>query len=59
MNGVAEDVYREAGAADNFPDEYWAALLFHTLQVLEYSAVSIFKRLFAVYSASSILEKLR
>jgi hypothetical protein len=59
IRNTAEDVYREAGFTDNFPDEYWAALLYHTLRVLGYSTVSIFKRLFAVYSASSILEKLR
>jgi len=59
IRNTAEDVYHGAGAADNFPDEYWAALLFHTLRVPGYSTVSIFKRLFAVYSASSILEKLR
>ena len=59
IRNTAEDVYRQAGSADNFPDEYWAALLYHTLRVLGYPTISIFKRLFAVYSASSILEKLR
>jgi hypothetical protein len=59
IRNTAESVYRQAGAADNFPDEYWAALLYHTLRVLGYPTVAIFKRLFAVYSASSILEKLR
>ncbi|MBO0724296.1 MAG: hypothetical protein J2P52_01745 [Blastocatellia bacterium] len=59
IRNAAEDVYRNAGAAGDFPDEYWAALLFQTLRVLGYPSVSIFKRLFAVYSAGSILEKLR
>lgn len=59
IRNTVEDVYRQAGAADNFSDEYWAALLYHTLRVLGYPTVSIFKRLFAIYSASSILTKLK
>lgn len=59
IRNTAEDVYRGAGAVDNFHDEYWAALLYHTLRVLGYPSVSLFKRLVAVYSASSILEKMK
>ncbi len=59
IRGTAKDIYHDAGVADNFLDEYWAALLYHTLRVLSYPSISLFKRLMAVYSASSILEKLR
>lgn len=59
IRNTVEDVYRQAGAANNFSDEYWAALLYHTLRVLGYPTVSIFKRLFAIYSASSLLTKLK
>jgi hypothetical protein len=59
IRNTAENIYSQAEAADDFPDEYWAALLYHTLRVLGYPSVSLFKRLVAVYSASSILEKLK
>lgn len=44
--------------AGDFLDEYWIALLYHTLRAISYSSLSVFKRLLAVYSAASILKKL-
>jgi hypothetical protein len=45
--------------AGDFLTEYWPALLYHTARAIGYtSALSVFNRLLAVYSASSILTKL-
>jgi hypothetical protein len=44
--------------AGDFLTEYWPALLYHTVRAVGYSSLSIFKRLFAVYSASLILNEL-
>jgi hypothetical protein len=40
----------------DFFDEYRPPLLFHTLRAIGYESISIFKRLLAVYSASSLLK---
>jgi hypothetical protein len=44
--------------AGDFLAEYWPALLYHTVRAIGYPSLSLFKRLLAVYSASSILSKL-
>lgn len=41
-----------------FHEEYLPALLYHTLQAIGWPSLSIFKRLLAVYSAASILDRL-
>jgi hypothetical protein len=41
-----------------FMDEYLPALLYHTVRATTYPSLSIFKRLFAVYSAGAILQRL-
>jgi hypothetical protein len=41
-----------------FLEEYFPALLFHTLKAIGYDSLSVFKRLLAVYSASCLLKKL-
>jgi hypothetical protein len=41
-----------------FLDEYYPALLFHTLRAIGFESLSVFKRLLAVYSASRLIEKL-
>jgi hypothetical protein len=41
-----------------FLDEYWPALLYHTVRAVGYPSLSVFKRLLAVYSTGSILTKL-
>jgi hypothetical protein len=41
-----------------FMDEYLPALLYHTIRAATYPSLSIFKRLFAIYSAGSILQRL-
>jgi len=43
----------------SFADEYFPALLYHTLRTIGYPSLSIFKRLLAVYSAARILDRLR
>lgn len=45
-------------APGDFLDEYWPALLYHTVRAIGYPSLSVFKRLLAVYSAGSILTKL-
>lgn len=40
----------------DFLCEYLPALLFHTIRAIGYPSLSIFKRLFAIYSTSSILK---
>jgi len=44
--------------AGEFLDEYWPALLYHTIQAIGFPSSSVFKRLLAVYSAGSILTRL-
>jgi Ternary complex associated domain 9 len=44
--------------AGDFLAEYWPALLYHTVRAIGYPSLSVFKRLLAVYSASSILTRL-
>jgi hypothetical protein len=46
--------YRGSKAVD-FLSEYWPALLYHTVSAIGYPALSPFKRLLAVYNASSII----
>src|SRR6185503_5540512 len=41
--------------APSFHDEYFPALLFHTIQAIGFPSLSIFKRLLAVYSAGRLL----
>lgn len=41
-----------------FMDEYLPALLYHTIRAATYPSLSIFKRLLAIYSAGSILQRL-
>jgi hypothetical protein len=58
----AERVQRQGLQPDDPPkflEEYFPALLFHTLQVIAWPSLSILKRLLAVYSAASILERLK
>jgi hypothetical protein len=58
VRNKAENVQRQS--LDSLPpteflNEYLPALLFHTLRAIGYPTLSIFKRLYSVYSASSIL----
>ena len=41
-----------------FADEYLPALLYHTIRSIGYPSLSVFKRLLAVYSANSIINKM-
>lgn len=45
-------------AAGPFAAEYLPALLYHTVRSIGYPSLSVFKRLLAVYSAGSVLERL-
>lgn len=42
-----------------FFDEYFAALLYHTIRAIGYESLSVFKRLLAVYSSGEIIERMR
>ncbi|MGH9753959.1 MAG: hypothetical protein ACREA2_14365 [Blastocatellia bacterium] len=42
-----------------FFDEYFAALLYHTMRAIGYESLSVFKRLLAVYSSGEIIERMR
>jgi len=42
----------------SFQDEYLPALLYHSVKAIGYDTLSIFKRLLAVYSSSSILQQI-
>ncbi|HYG82379.1 MAG TPA: hypothetical protein VD861_18425 [Pyrinomonadaceae bacterium] len=44
-------------AATPFASEYLPALLYHTIRAISYPSLSVFKRLFAVHSSGSILER--
>jgi Ternary complex associated domain 9 len=41
-----------------FFDEYYPALLYHTLRAIGFESLSVFKRLLAVYSAGKIIERM-
>jgi hypothetical protein len=45
----------DGSAPVEFLAEYLPALLFHTMRAIGYSSLPVFKRLLAVYSASSVL----
>jgi hypothetical protein len=58
----AASVHQTLSSADTYPDvdfmdEYSIALLYHTTRAVTYPSLSLFKRLFAVYSAGSILKR--
>lgn len=44
--------------SEDFFDEYFAALLYHTLRAIGYESLSVFKRLLAVYSAGKIIGRM-
>jgi len=60
IRSTAMDVQKQhlSGNDPSFFDEYLAALLYHTIREIGNPSRSIFKRLFAVYSAGSILRLL-
>jgi hypothetical protein len=47
----------DALVAAPFADEYLPALLYHTIRAVSYPSLSVFKRLLAVHSSGSILER--
>lgn len=57
LRSKAAEVQRQKPAphAESFMDEYRPALLYHTVRASGYSALSLFKRLLAVYSAGRLL----
>ena len=55
--GVQQNVRCDGPPPGDFLQEYWPALLYHTVRAIGYPSLSLFKRLLAVYSAGSILSK--
>lgn len=56
---VRREAKRVCGTWDREGNHYFAALLFRTLEILEYPAVRRAKKLLALYSASEILQAFR
>lgn len=54
--GLKESEWRSD--QEKFFDEYFAALLYHTIRAIGYESLSIFKRLLAVYSSGQIIERM-
>lgn len=50
----AEEIYKTENH-DNFYIEYNVSLLYHTLKAITYPSLSLFKRIYAVYSAGRML----
>lgn len=60
IRGYAEQVQLQdlrLKPTQSFLDEYRPALMFHTLKAIGYEDLPVFKRLLAIYSASSLLWK--
>lgn len=62
IRSKAAYVHQTLSSADSYPavdfmDEYLIALLYHTARAVTYPSLSPFKRLFAAYSAGSILKR--
>ncbi len=46
-------------STEDFYNEYFPALLYHTVRNISYESLSVFKRLLAVYSAGRLIETMR
>jgi len=55
---VQQKIIPDTLAPALFADEYFPALLYHTIRSIGYPSLSVFKRLLAVYSSGLILDKI-